>query len=646
MAAPRTMNIGSPRLTDDLVVQAIRGFRAEADQARRTRMKRNKANMAAYMGIQDWSGKQKGQSREFIPKTPVAVEQFSAFVKRALMQTGDDWYTAQLAEDSQSPLTPEQIRALLNCFLRELPVGHKTTSFPLVLADAVKVGLLEALPILKVHGRVHDERIFVAERGRPIFNAATGQTERPEPELKQIEFPRWRLQIDVVDPNTYFPDPSGRNLYEIHEVERDLHEVVEAAEAGLYDREMVARIEEDYRLAHEDRRRAVLRGQDEETAPSFRKRVRICEFWGTLLDASGKVIEKNVVSALANDRYVIRKPEPNPYWHQESPFVAEPIIRVPFSVWHKALYDHGTPLNIALNEVFNLMIDGGIASVWGIKQVRIDALADPRQISGGIPQGETLIVNNTLPVGGKVLETVTEGEVPAAAMAMFEALVREFNSAALTNEVRMGALPSKQVKATEVVEASQSNDVTLDSIASDLEQGIIEKTLRKAFLTLLQAADDLDSQQVVNAIGARAALKLSRMAPAERYAALARSAGFRVSGLSSTLARVRDFQKIMAAMQAVQINPLLFQAFMRRFSADKALTTIFKSLNINPSSIELDEQETAEMPARMAELPMIAQMLNPRRSGSGGTGPSAEETGDASLPAEINQQVNPMTGMV
>jgi hypothetical protein len=129
---------------------------------------------------------------------------------------------------------------------------------------------------------------------------------------------------------------------------------------------------------------------------------------------------------------LIRKPEPNPFWHGESPFIACPIIRVPFSVWHKAVFDHASNLNLAINEIFNLMIDGGIASVWGTKQIRSDMLVNPEQITDGVPQGITLDIKNEVPWGQKVMDNLTEGQVPNDAMAMFESLSREFEAAALT----------------------------------------------------------------------------------------------------------------------------------------------------------------------------------------------------------------------
>jgi hypothetical protein len=638
----------NPSSSSAAVIQAVRQYRGEADKARRSRLVQNRANMQAYMGQQDFSGKQKGQSREFIPKTSTSVEQFAAFVKRALTQVGNDWYQTQLGKDSKSPLTEEQLRALLNCYLDNLPVGMKTTSFAVTLSDAVKVGLLEALIILKVHGRTFQDRVFAVEPGAPIFDQS-GRASMTEPKLKQVPFERWKLQIDVVRPEDYFPDPTGRNLYEIHRVERDLHEVIDAAKAGIYDVSVVQQIHESYERAAEERRRADLRGQDESTSPDFRKKIVIDEFWGSILTPDGRVAERNVLTAVANDRYLIRPPEPNPYWHQESPFVAAPLLRVPFSVWHKAIYDSASPLNIALNEIFNLMLDGGIASVWGIKELNLDKLDDPRQVSGGIPQGETLLVRGTS-AADPALHIHNSGQVPRDAMAMFGALEKEFNQATFTNELKLGTLPGKQVLATEVMEASQSQAVTVDSMASDIENELIESVLRKSFLTILQNADDLDSEEVVAAIGQRAALMLSRMSPAERYAALARRAQFKVNGLSATLARVRDFQKTMALIQAVGANPMLLRAFMVRFSADKTLTTIMKQLNIDPETIEKSPEELANLGNEMQDVMMLGNAMGGKGKGGsengGGAEGAAQGTGNPGMPAEIAQQTNPMTSMV
>ncbi|MGH7274675.1 MAG: hypothetical protein ACREIQ_09490, partial [Nitrospiria bacterium] len=296
-----------------------------------------------------------------------------------------------------------------------------------------------------------------------------------------------------------------------------------------------------------------------------------------------------------------------------------------------------------LNELFNLMLDGGLSSVWGIKQVRTGLLEDPKQIAGGIPQGISLAIKDETPQDMKVVETVSEGKVPQDAIAMYQIADKEFLAATLGNELRIGVLPPKQVKATEIIEAQQSSAITLDAMSADIEQELIAPTLRKAWMTLLQNADDLSSQDIVGSLGSRVALTLARMSPEERFANLVGGCSFRVHGLSATLSKVRDFQKMAALMQMAVSNPILFQAFAKRFSGDKILTHMMKSLNINPSHIEQNAEELANMQPRFQELTGLMQMMGGQ--GRGGALQQAESGGSSELPAEINQQVNPLTGM-
>lgn len=640
------------------IVNAIKAYKSEAQMAKRTRMIRNRENRAAYLGVQDWSHKTKGQSREFLPKIPVAVEQFVAFAKRALTQFGA-YYDVELGRDSQSPVAGEQIRALLDCFLNDLLVEDNVmSSFPILIGNALKIGALESLVVLKVHGNMVNDRVFTLEPGDRTINQEGSLEEKGEnPKLVLKDRKVWKLRIDLVKNEDWLPDPTGAGLYEIHSAERDLSYVMKRAEEGVYSKAAVNRLVEnhpDFRKDISLSRRARDAGQDEPIKPGFRKKVLIDEFWGTILDDKGKIVHENVFCTIGNNEFVLRQPKPNPFWHQESPFVSVPLIRVPFSVWHKALFDHAAQINFAMNEMFNLIIDGGISSVWGIKQLRVDDLEDPRVVTGGIPQGETLIVKSTLPHGQKVLETVSEGTVPTDAMLVLEMLSREFAAAALSNELKLGAFPAKQVKATEVVELSQSQAATLDSITADVERELIGKVLRKSWLTMLQNIDDVSSDKIINAIGIKATFRLSRMNPAERFAAFANTCSFKVHGLSAVLSKVRDFQKLMALLQAVSTNPILLQAFFKKYSPDKILSHLMKTLGVNPEQMERDEEELARLQQDIQELPAFQQLTgggsgkgggSAGAGGGGGAGLSAQNVGEPGLPAEINAIGNASSGL-
>lgn len=620
--------------SDLTLLTALRAYKREGDDAKRTRMQKSRENMNAYLSIQDWSYKTEGQSREFLPKTAVAVEQFVGFVKRSLTQFGS-YYDVELPLGSKSPVSGATIRELLNCSLENLLVGDNTFStFPLQVSDGIKIGSLESLCIFKIHGNMHSEPNFRFEEGESGV------------ELKEDERVSWKLRVDLVDPKNYGRDPTGNGLYEYHVVEKDLHKVIEMAEEGIYDLEAVNRIENDFKMNEEERRQRDQTGQNDQQKPGFRKKVVIVEYWCSIIDNDGKIVHKNVFCAVANDRYIIRKPTKNPFWHKQSPFVAIPLIRVPFSQWHKALFDDAVRLNLAENEIFNLIVDGGIASVWGIKQLRIDDLEDPSQAQGGIAQGETLAIKSTVPRGEPVLEVVARGEVPTDAMAVLEMLSREFAAAALSSELKMGSLPAKQVRATEIVELSQSQAVTLDGIIADIEQ-MMETVFEKMWLTILQNIDDFSANHILTAIGPRAAFALGTMSPAERYAVYANNpCSFKVHGLSAMLARTRDFQKFMALLQAVTTNPLLFQAFFKKYSPDKVLNHMMKMLGINPERLEKDDHEIARLTEDLRELKALLPFVSRPKGG----GANAEQGGTSSgggdpTSAEISAVGNPSAGL-
>ena len=52
---------------------------------------------------------------------------------------------------------------------------------------------------------------------------------------------------------------------------------------------------------------------------NYRKRVKIWECWGNVVDrTTGMIIHENVVWTVADDRFLIRKPTPNPFWPERT----------------------------------------------------------------------------------------------------------------------------------------------------------------------------------------------------------------------------------------------------------------------------------------------------------------------------------------
>ena len=376
--------------------------------------------------------------------------------------------------------------------------------------------------------------------------------------------------------------------------------------------------------------------------PTARKRIVIDECWGTILDDDGDVVATNQVWAIANDDHLIRPPADNPWWHGESPLVVVPLIRQPFTVFPMALYDQVVPLNLAINELFNLMLDGGLASVWGVRQLRADYLEDAGDVSEGIPQGKTLMVREDMPEGMKVLEQVTEGQVPPDALAVFNTLDREFSSSALSNEIRQGLLPAKQVRATEVAEASQSSAVVLDDIVGDMEHGLSE-VLRKAWLVLLQNMGEVSTSDLDDVLSIEEMLAIANMTPEDRFRTMGHGSTLKVSGISATLAKARDFMRLMSIISAAAENPLLQAAAVQKVDPEKLWDELLKMSNINPERIQRD----ANSQGSPGETLQGAQAVN---AVTGAAGPGGGQTaqpieGEPALNAQVNQGADPTGGL-
>lgn len=610
------------------VITAVMAFKKESEQARRVRDQLNLRNYNANLGVQDWSNKVEGQSTMFIPKTSTALQQICAFVKKGLVGFGN-WFQVDLSPDptlssETTLLTPSSIVKLLRHRLEdpdELIPGF--IDFPTLVSDAIMMGALGSLAIIKVHGTKIPTRRYNVEQipmlewvNNPLLQTTQNGTPSPsvpyiqqtgvQEKLTLTEGSVWRLLVELCRPEDIYLDPTNKGLYLIHRTYHDLHELIDSAAAGNYDPLAVDELTQSFSDYQRNWELEQLTDQPHATPPTFRKQVAVDTFWGTLLDSEGKVAHRNCVCAIANEKYLIKKPTDNPYWHQEIPYVVAPLTRLPFSTYHRAIFDNVVELNIAYNELYNLIQDGGIAAVHGIRQIKMSMVENADEFTDGIPEGSVLNVREEFPDGQPVMIQLRSGQVPQESLAVLNLIEKEFQAAAMVNDTKVGQLPRKEVRATEVAAANESSSVYFDSIISDLENLLIRPALRLAWLTILQNASDWSAQDVVGCIGPQQAKALGMLSSARRYALYALGTRFKVHGLSSTISRGRDFQKIMTVLSVVGQSPPFLQAFMKKYSTDKTLSYIFKLLNLDPEDLALSEEEATEQQQSLQSLPFFA----------------------------------------
>lgn len=564
------------------IILCVTNYRNEAEVAKRDRFLQNLDNFDSYHLKEDFTYKKKGQSKEFMPKVFMAVEQITSFIQQGLADLGDEWYSLENSPGVAEPrITSDMVKKLLD---RQLDKAD----FYSAISDSLKHGLLASLMICKVHTKYVTKPTYIAKErildGKRVVDL--------KKEKKQV----CQLSLDVVSQKDWFPDPTGRGLYIIHEMEMDINQIQDLAEQGIYDQDAVDRLSGDMIDMVKDAIAVRENGQNV-TLSSYRHRVQLQEVWGTLVDAHGNVTHENIVCTVARGRFLLQKPIKNPFWHGRPPFVVAPIVRVPHSVWHKALMDAPSKLNRAINEVYNLGIDSACASIFGVRQLRPDWLSDPTVVDDGVMPGQTLEVNSQCPPGQKVMERIDTGVELQNGVQMLNMLQSELQQATMTNDLRMGILPPRQVKATEVVESSQSITGMLNGVCKALENGYIDGILELAWMTVMQYVDDFDTDEVKKILGPAAAQVISSMSPEERFAETVNGLQFKVFGISNVLNKQKDFRRITTLLQTIASDPVLVEQFSQNYSFAKLLKEIMKSLDINEDKIKLDAGEPrAQMP--------------------------------------------------
>lgn len=584
--------------TSNKIVRISYSYYHEAYNSRIERMDKNQLNYDCYHLRQDYSHKREGQSREFLPKQMMATEQIATFFEQGVVDP-TDWYRVEAApgiDQQNMKIFPDEIQKLTD---RQLDKA----SFKTVIHDTFKLGLLGCLCIVKVGGK----------RVPRIKYEAKNYEENGETKTKILknESTVWQLEYTIINPEDYYPDPnpSGRKIYEMHQGYFDFHEVQAMSEGpnAIYDPAIVEQLKYDFEKEWYERIADIRRTGANFFRTDYRKRVKLQEFWGSIVEQhTGELLYKNVVWTIANDKYLIRKPSPNPYWHQECPIVVAPIIRVPNSVWHRAVMDSPTRHNIALNELYNLNLDAGLMSTYGIKQYRPDWLEDEGAYDEGFIPGDSVAVNANCPPGGKAIERVDTSSMSQESLAMYQIVNQEFNQSAMTNDLRMGNLPGRQVKATEVVEASQTLNGLFGGITQRLEAGFVTKILDLSWKNTLQHMDDLAEPEVRALLGDDRALAIGSMSKEERFANTVLDSRFKVYGMSRALQKQKDFRKLTSFLQTIGTSPLLVQEFSQKFSMPRMLEEIMDSLELNTRRLESTPQEQQAAQARMQQMAQLA----------------------------------------
>lgn len=602
---------------------------SELDEKQRRRLKNDK-NWDYFHGNIDWSHKDENDPVIHLHKVGVAAERIRSKFKAALMNY-DRWLQVDRVKDQpESVLTEHAARSLL---FNQLEKAGAATR----ISDAILNGAIESRMTTKVSG---------CYKVKPRYVKKGDSTVREEKKVWQLDLPA--LGFEVFKPDTKSADYP---LYQLEEFRTDYYRVLYlASEDGSPDKPF--RLESVKKLeAFSERIQEYAQKRAEGTLYKLdrlkeRKPILIQNFYGTVLAEDGSVYEwqdsdgkktplENIFCVVANEKEIILDPRRNERWSGKAPYIYIDPMRSP-GTGRKAILDAGTDINHAENELFTLMLAGGIKSVHNTTWSRPSWIANKEVLTGGIKDGENIEVTESAPINAVPFGVVQTGKIPAEALTMKQMLDTVFAENVISNRLDLsGDMGDKGTLATQINSAKSAISDVFDSFSMDLEKGYICPLAEESLLEIVQHLDEMDEDEVRACFGsekdkAETFLKLS---PKERASQVLGQFEFKGRGLKGIIANMAHAQALINLLNAMAANPIMMQAVESQVSAPKIFLYIADLMAIDPEKISPDAQERQliEDKQRIREF----ALANAQNQGPQGQPGSAQQPGSGQ-PAPSN----------
>lgn len=559
------------------IVVVLRGYKQEALDARdggaSLRGKTWAENLDLYWGRYDFSEKADWQSQEPLPEAAMLVDRWAASNREALVRAGN-WYTIDVPGDTEGDLSPS-IRKFMDFWLDRC--NHTATgqimSFDGVFEEQMKLAAMMVCSL-----------------------AVTWKSDRHG---------RGYVAVESEDPRNILVDATGRHMYRIRSRVIDLHDLLrmvgekDSAGAAIYDVEEIEKL-----TAHLQQEmaadREALTGQGQNPT-STRKPIHLDEYLSDIVLADGTDLGQNLLTIVANEQFIIRGPEPNPFWHQGDWILIAPAIVVPLSAYGRSYMENWAPAARAYVELVNLALDGVFTTVLNAFAMVPEMLENPTEMLEGVHPNKIF----QLTEGSRASDFFAEvdlGSLSPEVLAMITALKQIVKEGSAQNEITLGQLSGKaDTTATEITEAGSNSTALTRSIARTIETWLLEPTLQKVWATALQHFDPQDPD-----LQAHVGPEILAMLDANRKTLASGLVTFKVKAISGMIERAERLRDFLKFLQVVAQNEMLMQAVLQEIPAPQLVRQLAQLFDV---TLILD---------RSSREQQIGQLLAQAQRGQGG----------------------------
>lgn len=553
------------------IVPILTSYKWEADQARKgglnPRDQKWEENLDLYWNRTDTSKKASWQAKEALPQVSTHVDRFAAALKDALVTGPEGFYTVEDPADTEYDIC-DAIKAMTDVWLGMC--GKNVLGTPLdftaVFEEQVKMGAMMACCS----------------------------------EVKWIhDVPGGRVAVETVDPRKVWLDPTGRNMYRMKQREIDKHELVDLARKVGGDGRPVYNLEEISRLqtsisqdAQAEAERVTGHGHFQS---SKRTPVTIDEYIATVVGNDGEVLARDQYMMVAEDKYLLRGPEANPFMHGKDWLVYCPLITTPLSAYGRTYMEDFGAISRTFNNLTNLILDAVQVSALKVWAIVPSMLTNPEQLASGIYPNKTFHLEDGA-TPEMFMKSMDMGAMNPEVVQVWQAMKNELREAADTNEIGLGGFaPKGRTSATEVSTTMENSSALIRSVAQTIESRYLNPTLDLVWKTGLQFAKANDAQmgRIVTGDGMQGgSMELYNALIARKAELIKRPITFRAQGISMLIQKKRMIQSLLQLVGVMAQNDMLLQAFMQKVDLEKFIKTLFHLSDINLQKLSMTQRQS------------------------------------------------------
>ena len=433
-------------------------------------------------------------------------------------------------------------------------------------------------------------------------------TMQAQKQLVREETLEGRLFIRSVDPyNFYWLPGSKMNRWEgtIEEIELPKWELMQMAEEGVFDPELVKQIQ-PMKIEEQTKQSWLRFGEMPRTTngPTADTGViKLTEFYGPIV-LDGAVKERWGHVLIANDTIVLINGK-NQFWHRKAPYIGFSPVVLPFRTEGVGLVEMVRQIDKALNRLANMSVDTLMFRLMPLFEVTTEAFENPEDFDTGLTPGKIFRRNAQYPTLEGIKPVTTE-DISNGATQLSSELNVAHQEGSLISQLQQSIPRYRGAQTATESQLMQDNQQSFfGSMASDIESQFLDPMVMMCIDLILQFIDTANDPRVASILGMEAAT-LAGMTREEVMELVQGDYKVRVTGVTGQLEKAEMLQNLVQFMNLIGQNP---QAWLPFINQNKLLQRILEAFR--PAIHDVEEIIADPETAQANQQAMFGQEITP-----------------------------------